>query len=458
MQALGQSSLGGQGYVDLSVKGAAPKHLGAGILYGVPNDAAYTPDKAPVLPSDLFNGAGINVVRAGGAQIKAYPGFVSSLEGYKGRFNSTLQNYRYARAHGAQFVLLPHDLWGADSFNAAAKVYPCDNGNCDLYGKFLDQLISDLKSNDMLFGMHIDIWNEPDIQGFWPRSQDQWIQQYNYAYRKYRAALGPQVLLQGPTTSSQPNSGNVWWQKFGANIKANPDVQPDIYSFHQLQGRKAANCGNDPVVSVQGLEDVKKAHGLPDRPVQINEYAGSDEQTPAYSAWFLERFERSGAWGQRANWGMWHGLHNDMAKLVGGADQGAFYKLGDWHVYHYYTQVQRGVVARAGATGSNCYDLYATQEPDSGLIHILAGTRGQTGAYPVVVSSLGSVAAFKGKTSLRVLVNEIPYNGGGRVDGPVTVSHADVAVVDDKLTVNLDMKLDSAYTIDISVPPAAAAR
>jgi hypothetical protein len=71
-------------------------------------------------------------------------------------------------------------MWGADSVTNT-PVYPCDNGDCTYvstvykfpsmlgkvladnvsqqqYGQFLDRVIADLKANNMLRGMQIDIW------------------------------------------------------------------------------------------------------------------------------------------------------------------------------------------------------------------------------------------------------------------------------------------------------------
>ncbi|SPO29088.1 uncharacterized protein UTRI_06037 [Ustilago trichophora] len=445
----GAISLGGQGYVDLSVYGGVPAHLGAGILYGLPDGPAFSPDSAPTLPSTLFPGAGINFERAGGAQIPfaGYNG--GNITGYKERFQSTLQNYQYATARGAKFVLLPHDLWGADAATASTNVYPCDNNDCSQYGVFLEMLISDLKSNNMLPGLHIDLWNEPDGYNFWPRSQDQYLQAYAYAYNKYRAAFGDNVPLQGPTAAEPANAASTWWQNWAQYVRAN-NVVPDIYAYHQLSGRGSPNCGNDPVESNAQLQQIKKTYGLPDRPVQINEYAGSDEQTPAYTAWFIGRFERTGITGLRANWGSGKGLHDDLARLLLVSNNyQTFDKMGDWHVFNYYTQSQPGLITLAGATGSSCYDLYVTQDRSANQVHILAGTRGQDGPYPITVSNVNNMPGFQGKSSLRALVKEIPYNNAGVVNAPNVLFNSSVSVNNNQLFYNLTMNTDSAYTIDL---------
>ncbi|CZT15961.1 uncharacterized protein RCC_01801 [Ramularia collo-cygni] len=454
-----QSNLGGRGFVDLSIFGGTPDAKGAGILYGLPNDPAYSPETSPPRSTwgSFFQEAGISHVRAGGAQIP-FGGYASDVlnggtTGYDERFASMKKNYQDAKALNPKnkFVLLVHDIWGADSTQGSDTPFPCDNGDCTEYGRYLDKLIGDLKSNDLLEGLQIDIWNEPDGSNFWPGSQDQYLQSYDFAYAKYRAAFGTNVALVAPSTAAQPSLDNSWWNNFTSHISGNGNI-PDWWSAHQLNGRNTPNCGNDPVITQQQLRQVLEKYNLPEKPFQINEYAASDEQTPAYTAWFIQRFERTGIVGMRANWGSKVGLHNDIAKLLGPGDQDKssnFYKLGDWHVLNYYTQAQKGVITLAGATVSTCYDLYVTQERDVGITHVLAGSRGQSGAYPVTISNVDSMPAYKGKTSLRVVVREIPWNNGGVVDEPTTVSNGTVAVADNQLVIGLDMRTDSAYTIDV---------
>lgn len=154
LPACAQVNFGGKGYVDLGVYGGTPDGKGAGILYGMPNDPAYSPQTAPARSTwgSLFQGAGVSWVRAGGAQIP-FGGYAADIAnggttGYDNRFASARRNYQDMRAlnPNAKFVLLPHDIWGADSVTTSTKVYPCDNNNCDQYGKFLDKLIADLKN------------------------------------------------------------------------------------------------------------------------------------------------------------------------------------------------------------------------------------------------------------------------------------------------------------------------
>ena len=92
--------------VDLGVTRGAPKHLGSGFIYGIPEQANQVPDH-------FYTEMGFNYARAGGAQKEA-PNRGWIWNEYAGRFASTKSNYLTARKYGANFIILPHDIWGTE--------------------------------------------------------------------------------------------------------------------------------------------------------------------------------------------------------------------------------------------------------------------------------------------------------------------------------------------------------
>ena len=119
-----------------------------------------------------------------------------------------------------------------------------------------------------------DCENQPDLDGFWPRTQDQYLQFWDYACKMYHDAFtGADVKIVGPSTSSQASLTNTWWSKWADHVKTSGNVSipipsqkfcfadffskiPDWWSCHQLNGRGSANCGNDPVVTSTQLSQV----------------------------------------------------------------------------------------------------------------------------------------------------------------------------------------------------------
>lgn len=115
----------------------------------------------------------------------------------KNRFESALSNYRTAREHGANFIFLIHDLWGADGTQNSSAPYPGDSGDWTSWDNYLDHVFHDMKKNHMTEAMIVDIWNEPDLSVFWARSQDQYLRMWGRTYYKFRlvfAFLNSQIL------------------------------------------------------------------------------------------------------------------------------------------------------------------------------------------------------------------------------------------------------------------------
>lgn len=183
--------------VSLANNTGKPSHYASGVLYGIP-------DTQNQIPDHFYTDIGFNYARAGGAQVASpgrgwiwneypvSPGYALEpcIHAHHGklqaRFASALSNYQTARKYGANFILLPHDVWGADGTQNSSAPYPGDNGDWSSYDAYLDQLLADLKSNDMTEGLVFDIWNEPDLSAFWNRDQDQYLQVWGRTYHKIR--------------------------------------------------------------------------------------------------------------------------------------------------------------------------------------------------------------------------------------------------------------------------------
>ncbi|MFM9700776.1 hypothetical protein [Streptomyces europaeiscabiei] len=82
------------------------------------------------------------LMRAGGAQLDNPGGWVAGK--YDRRWNSTLAQYQRTKELGGTFVILPHDLWGADG--TTSHTFPGDNGDWSSFDAFYDRLLADAKA------------------------------------------------------------------------------------------------------------------------------------------------------------------------------------------------------------------------------------------------------------------------------------------------------------------------
>lgn len=413
--------------VNFAVSGGAPQYLGSGFIYGMTENGS--------LPQDhFFTDIKWNYMRAGGAQLDNPGGWVGGT--YPRRWEATRAQAQRTAALGGTFVILVHDLWGADA-ETRASAFPGDNGNWASFDAFMNQLIADVQSTGTT--VQWDIWNEPDLGLFWDRPQSQYLEMWKRAYLRIKTTF-PNAIIVGPSTTSPPAANNTWWTTYLDYVKAN-SVAPNIYSWHILPG--------DPVTTSQAADALLAARSLlhPER-YQINEYAAPNEQNPADGAWYLTRLERAGAVGLRANWGLGSALNDFMAKLL--VKSGSQYlPTGEWWTYKYYGSQTGAIVS---TTPSPAYDAFATKT--AGKAQVLLGGGGTTGNMAIRLDGVNTVAGVVANNQVRVLVQRIPYNNGGAVPGPVTVSNTVVTLAGNSTTVNIPRtNNDDGFTITV-LPPS----
>ncbi|GAB1818817.1 RICIN domain-containing protein [Herbidospora sp. RD11066] len=412
--------------VNFATTGASPSYRASGWIYGMTENGSGPADH-------FYRDVKFRAMRAGGAQLSG-GGWVSG--GYDRRWNATLAQARRTIALGGQFILLPHDLWGADG--AGISRFPGDNGDWTDYDNFLTRVIDDVRSAGIT--VQWDLWNEPNITLFWNRSQSQYFELWRRSYQRVRAAF-PGHLIVGPSCACVPSTSHSFWNAYLDYIRAN-SVVPDIISWHSLPG--------DPVANVAAANTTLNSRGIAHpRPYQINEYGAPDEQNPGDGAWYISRLERAGADGLRAHWGGGGNLHNDIANLLVRNGAGQHQPKGEWWVYRFYGSQTGQSVA---VTPSSSYDAYATK--DSGSAKMLVGGGHTTGNLAVNLQRLDTTSGIVQNNQVRAVVQRIPYNSGGAVQGPITIQNSVVTLSGNAVTLNLPSNvIADALTVTL-LPPS----
>lgn len=401
----------GTSVVNLSNDTGTPQHLASGVLYGIPD----TPNQ---IPDEFYTNMGFNYARAGGAQIPAPGrGWIWGLTEYKNRFKSALSNYKTARKYDANFIFLIHDLWGADGTQNSSAPYPGDNGDWTSWDEYLTQWISDMNANDATTALSVDLWNEPDLTYFWTRGQTQYLEMWGRTWHRLRAEW-PNVLLIGPAFAGSPSTSNTWWTEFCSFVKSNASV-PDQWVWHMEGG------GGDMESSYGELQVLLQTYGLPNHPVNIDEYSTYPEQVPSGSAWWISQLERINAHGLRGNWLSGYALHDFLASLLSkpGAGtsayvntSGGYFPTGDYQVYKYYNLDMTGYRVGTSPSADLAIDTYATVGTD--MVRILTGVRIQTGTWQITVDNLSAVGLATSGT-LNIHTWGFYTNGYyAEVDGP----------------------------------------
>ncbi|KAI6749295.1 hypothetical protein HG530_015134 [Fusarium avenaceum] len=435
------SQVQGTATINLAKEHGPARALGSGFIYGWPDNGTMADNS---IPNHFATDIKFNANRGGGAQIASRGWATGGYEGYLGRFNSTLSNYRTTRKYNAEFILLPHDLWGADGGQDSQSPFPGDNGNWTEMELFWGQLTSDLKSHDMLKGLVIDVWNEPDIDSFWARTWPQYLEYYNRATTLLRKEL-PGTRLSGPSMAGSPRLDDANWQTWLQSVAGNRTI-PDRFSWHQL-----GTWEREPDTTVPDLDTLRTQYGVPKRPVDVNEYAWPTEQNPANAVYYLSQCERHDIRGLRAHWGSGSDLHNWMANLIystTGTSDGTYYPNGEWQVYKYYAAMsgQRLVTT---ASSDLKFDVFATKEASS--VKILAGTRTIQAAYNITISGLEAVGLSE-KRTIKVRRYQFDWAGQkGKIDGPVDLGVQSYPLLSNTLTITVNPPTNAtafAYEFD----------
>ncbi|KAL2826022.1 glycoside hydrolase superfamily [Aspergillus pseudoustus] len=433
----------GTATVSLAAPSGTPSQLASGILYGVPFNGTSI---ETTIPSHFFTDIGFNLLRSGGAAFtEPNRGYSWGVSEYYGRFDAALSNYRTARSYGADYIRLPHDLWGIDF---APKVMPGANGDWTSYDQFLTQLIGDIKINGMTDGLIWDIWNEPDGAGFWTGTMELYYELWARTYALIRAEL-PSTPITGPSIAFGPSASNPWFIGWAAFVGTNGSV-PDIYSWHNLAGSE------DPKVTLDYFDNTIRANnGLPQKPIHINEYGPYDYQTPQETAWLISRLERLNMVGVRANWAKggsnWQALFNYLANLLGPQTGSPYYGAGEWWLMKYYASMTGLRVATTSST-DQVLEVFATR-PTSGIgAHIMTAARGSTSPYTIQVTGLEALGLSSGTIQKRAW--GFPYNGVfGEVDGPIDYGVETHMVTGGSFSFDVypSTSLNYAYGFDLSV-------
>lgn len=177
---------------------------------------------------------------------------------------------------------------------------------------------------------------------------------------------------------------------------------PDIYSWHQI-----GDEDRQPDKVMPDFNAMRETHGLPERPIDVNEYAWPESQNPAHTTWYLAQFERHNLRGLRANWGSGGQLHDLMADLVF-HDNGTYRPNGEWYLYQYYTQMKG---TRVMTTGSEDLSFDAFSVVSNVGAKIITGTRNLKAPYQLVVTGLSALGLPDEGT---VQVRKIQFNWSGK--------------------------------------------
>lgn len=384
--------------VDLGTTQGAATGVGSGFLYGLNEDGSGPDDSllAPLAPRSA-RGGGARLDGGGWVGDDYRPG-----SGYTRRLNSALAQARRLTTppYAVTYDLLVSDIWGADSTQPAATVYPCTGGDCGNWGTFLRRLAADVAASGVK--VRYDIWNEPAGAFFPPGfNTTQYYQMWDTAVRELRAAA-PQAVIVGPSLWDF-SPGNV--SPFLDHTKAAGTV-PDVVNWH---------FSGTPVSDAQTMRSLLDSKGLGGLPLSMNEYLHGDEQHAGYQAWYLAQLANSGI--DSASHAIW-----DDCCAAGTLDgvlvrsNGVLRPTGQWWVYKGYADMTG---SRAQVSTQGTLAALATVDPVRKRASVLAAATSGVPSADLTINGLTS-PALSGGNGVTVTVQRVPDQAP--LEQPVTVS------------------------------------
>jgi hypothetical protein len=221
---------------------------------------------------------------------------------------------------------------------------------------------------------------------------------------------------------------------------AEQDAIPDIYSWHQIGAWE-----REPDSTIPDLNALREVYGLPELPIDVNEYAWPDEQHPANTVYYLAQLERHNLRGLRAHWGSGANLHDTMADLLFKDDNGDYQPNGEWYLYQYYAAMT-GERVSTQASQDKKFDAFATVLDNHSKI--LVGSRSVPEAYEVEVSGLSSLGLpEEGSIGIRTL----QFKWGGKetdTGKPVELPVTQLSYSGDKVIIPVTPSNTTAYAFE----------
>jgi len=301
-----------------------------------------------------------------------------------------------------------HQVVVSDGQGYGHNGWPGDNGD---WSKWEDLVAGMVKhASEIGADFQWDIWNEPDIPGFWnavpddpaanwERFRETWIR----GYRTIRG-LDPDAVIVGPSNSGFDS--NLFSVTDFLAFAREQDVLPDVLSWHEWHPSRIAP-------HVEETRAFMAENGIPEIPISINEYVAGEHQTePGILAWYFAALEEAKV--ENAAHACW-GDEDDKSncrrpQLDGTITPDGKQPRSTWWVYRRYAEITGNLVKFEPGETAHGLGGYDTATGDARFIF---GRKGKETAHVEVrFVNLGEVPGLLGQDgTVRVSVERIPDRG-----------------------------------------------
>lgn len=345
--------------------------------------------------------------------------------------NPTL--YQRVRSYGAVVQGIISDSYG---YPGPSGNWPGDGGDWTRWEQLVEELIREGNSKGLQ--LNWDIWNEPDHSQFWGRSSRQFFETWKRAVRTIRR-VNPQAIIVGPSLANGPCN-----YLYGFLLSAHAHhVLPDIISWHDMDLDHPNNVVN--------VRQFMAKHGIPDRPISINEFRYSDgTHRPGHLVWWLSHIEEEAP--ESAAYACWadrEGYSNCEAYTLDGLLDREGVPRASWFAHKGYAEIT-GRLVKVEVSGSRIAGI-AGVDSDLQTGRMILGKResldaSDDGPVEVVFRNVDRLNSSLKEGEAFVRAERIPDSGV--LDSPLVTIAGMYPVINGEVRVRLeDFGVGEAYTI-----------
>jgi hypothetical protein len=351
---------------------------------------------------------------------------------YRGLAANADEPNTYARilAQGAIPEYILSDAWEYSFISCytpgGRNVCPGDGGNWKSWDDFVTSTVSGLYSSGQT-ALQYDIWNEPDIAKFWPRSEAQYQAMWQHAVNDIRR-INPSIQIAGPSTCC--NSGGDGWGRWAMKLLAfakTNSVLPDILSFHEVN---TVNSTARFITDVAKAKSYLAAHDPGIRKIEVNEMiSNTDDYLPGMNIQFLAVAERSQLWAAAKTCAVDGDC--DKLSLDGLLKNSSKTTRAIWYAYQAYANITGRII---NVTPSSNVDGIAGQDSTLHQAYSVFGRNNTSGAIDITYSNISSSASYLG-SSIHVNGFLLANDSGSGSSGPSQIIDANYPVTSNQIVV-----------------------
>ncbi|WP_162927122.1 GH39 family glycosyl hydrolase [Flavobacterium psychrotrophum] len=361
-------------------------------------------------------------------------------------FNDRGAPIDYLQKRGVTPILVLSDFYHypADYKNSKTKKWIEPARNEAGFLKVVEQNYGEF-GNNVIY----DIWNEPNHQSFWNKSENEFFETFKIGHDKIRSMpKGKNAIISGPSIDKFDRE---YLERFLIYCQQNK-IHLDVLSWHEFRrGRDFFKVEEDiKWVQENWIKGRFKSLGI--KKIQLNEIIGPEDQyDPQVSLAYFKMLENNKVdTGCKACWKNSKGDSNCTNNSFDGLlDENGKPRAVWWAYKHYAESLQARLPSSSGT--QNILSFAYLNKKNKGEINVLfTNYNSKEETISLNLQRLSKVKNFKKAKNVIAECYEIPATGETVLNQPVQLWRKNVSILNNSLKINVkENNNNSVYIVKI---------